>query len=161
MGYACPVCGDPQADAGHLANHLAFTAMTGGDDHEAWLDDHVEGWGQLGETELAEAVVDRAEETEYPQVFEESGVDDGHAHGEARHGHDHGGTGDLPPGADSHRGPRDLSEDDREVLAEARDLTRAMLDEGAADDEAGADGGGSDGEPDADGGAGDDEAETE
>ena len=40
MGYACPVCEIPHQDATHLANHLAFTAMTHGDDHEAWLDDH-------------------------------------------------------------------------------------------------------------------------
>ncbi|QIO21668.1 DUF5810 domain-containing protein [Haloarcula sp. JP-L23] len=126
MGYACPVCGDPQSDAGHLANHLAFTALTGGDDHEAWLDDHVDDWGQMGESELAEAVVDHAEETEFPQVFEESGVDGGHDHD-----HGHTPTSDLPPGADSQRGPRSMSGDDRSVLAEARDLTREMLDEDA------------------------------
>ena len=117
MGYACPVCDDPQADATHLANHLAFTALTGGDDHEAWLDDHVPGWGQLGETELAERVVDHAEQREFPQVFEESGLED--------HGHDH--TGDLPPGADSHRGGAAMSDDDAAVLEEARELTREML----------------------------------
>jgi hypothetical protein len=68
MGYACPVCDDPQADATHLANHLAFTALTGGDDHEAWLDEHVPAWGQHGETELAAEVVDHADEREFPQV---------------------------------------------------------------------------------------------
>ena len=41
MGYACPVCDHPQADARHLANHLAFTALARGGDHEAWLDDAV------------------------------------------------------------------------------------------------------------------------
>ncbi|MBX0322860.1 hypothetical protein EGH21_07430 [Halomicroarcula sp. F13] len=130
MGYACPVCGDPQSDAGHLANHLAFTALTGGDDHETWLDDTVDDWGQMGESELAEAVVDHAEETEFPQVFEESGLDDhDHDHGD---GHDRAPTSDLPPGADSQRG-RSMSDDDREVLAEARDLTREMLDDEADD----------------------------
>ncbi|WP_324665471.1 DUF5810 domain-containing protein [Haloarcula sediminis] len=123
MGYACPVCGDPQADATHLANHLAFTALTGGDDHEVWLDDHVEEWGQLGETELAERVVDHAEQREFPQVFEESGTGD--------HGHDH--TADLPPGADSHR-DRSMSDDDAEVLAEARELTKEMLEAADSDD---------------------------
>jgi len=117
MGYACPVCGDPQADATHLANHLAFTALTGGDDHEAWLDDHVPGWGQLGETELAERVVDHAEQREFPQVFEESGTGD----------HDH--AGDLPAGADSHRGAASMSDDDAAVLEEARELTEEMLEE--------------------------------
>ncbi|WP_254273126.1 DUF5810 domain-containing protein [Haloarcula marina] len=131
MGYTCPVCGDPQSDAGHLANHLAFTAMTGGDDHAAWLDDHVDDWGQMGESELAEVVVDHAEETEFPQVFEESGLDDhdeGHDHSD---GHSHGRTpaSDLPSGADSHQGQAAMSDEDRSVLAEARDLTREMLEE--------------------------------
>jgi len=126
MGYACPVCSDPQADAAHLANHLAFTALTGGDDHEAWLDDQVPEWGQFGEAELAERVVDHAEQREFPQVFEESGTG----------GHDH--TEDLPAGADSHRGAASMSDDDAAVLAEARELTKEMLDGGdaeAADDE--------------------------
>jgi len=78
MGYACPVCADPQADPGHLANHLAFTAMLGDADHEAWLDDHAPGWGEMGEADLAEAVVDHGAETEFPQVFEDTagGLDD-------------------------------------------------------------------------------------
>jgi len=118
MGYACPVCSDPQADATHLANHLAFTALTGGDDHETWLDDRVPEWGQLGETALAERVVDHAEQREFPQVFEESGTGD----------HDH--TEHLPAGADSHRGAASMSDDDAAVLAEARELTKEMLDEG-------------------------------
>jgi len=115
MGYACPVCSDPQADATHLANHLAFTALTGGDDHEAWLDEHVPEWGQFGETELAEHVAEYAEEREFPQVFEESGTGD----------HDH--TDGLPPGADSV--DRSMSDDDAAVLAEARELTKEMLEE--------------------------------
>ncbi|WP_135305706.1 DUF5810 domain-containing protein [Haloarcula amylovorans] len=151
MGYACPVCGDPQADAGHLANHLAFTAMTSGDDHEAWLDDHVEDWGQMGESELAEEVTDHAQETEFPQVFEESGLESEH-----EHTHDHAGShagDDLPSGADSHRGQRSMSDADREVLAEARDLTRELL-----DDESGDDGNRAD-EESADGDATEDETE--
>ena len=120
MGYECPVCTDPQADAGHLANHLAFTAMTSGGDHEAWLDERVPEWSQLGESELAAEVTEHAEESDFPQVFEESGVDE--------QGHDH----DLPPGADQPEG-RDLSDDDAEVLAEARDLTKEMLEESTVD----------------------------
>jgi len=131
MGYACPVCSDPQADAGHLANHLAFTAMTGGEDHETWLDDHVDDWGSLGESELAEIVVEHAEEEEFPQVFEESGVDDGHNHG-------HGGTDDLPPGAEQSRS-QSMSDADESVLAEARELTKEMLSEGDAESESDAD----------------------
>jgi len=111
MGYVCPVCSDPQADATHLANHLAFTALTGGQDHEAWLDDTVGEWGQLGESELADIVVEEAEETEFPQVFEESGVDTDHDH----------------PETDS-RVDGDLSDADAAVLSEARELTREMLD---------------------------------
>ncbi|MBV0903742.1 DUF5810 domain-containing protein [Haloarcula salina] len=123
MGYACPVCDDPQADAGHLANHLAFTAMTGGDDHEAWLDERVPGWGQLGEDELSGEVVEYAEETEFPQMFEDTVDRSGGGHD---HDHDHG---DLPAGASRHRGKNALRDQDSEVLAEARELTRAMLDE--------------------------------
>ena len=117
MGYACPVCSDPQADATHLANHLAFTALTGGDDHETWLDDHVPEWGQFGETELAEHVVDHAEEREFPQVFEEGGTGN----------HDH--ADDLPPGAERGYDAGSMSDDDAAVLAEARELTKEMLED--------------------------------
>ena len=140
MGYACPVCGDPQADAGHLANHLAFTAMTGGADHEAWLDETVGDWGQLGEAELGELVADHAEQREFPQVFEESGVED----------HDKGHDHSMPPGAD--RQPdRDISEADAAVLEEARELTREMREEAG-------DGDGTGGE---DEGEGESESESE
>ncbi len=148
MGYECPVCSDPQADAGHLANHLAFTALLGDDGHEAWLDEHAPEWGSMGETELADVVGERVEETEFPRLFEdtagglEHGASDppeqrsgalfddgtGHAgqtHGGAhdhdshgRSGHDHG---DTPPG-----GPGPVDEETAEVLAEARKMTRRM-----------------------------------
>ena len=88
MGYACPVCETPQADARHLANHLAFTALLGDADHESWLDEHAPGWEQAGETELAERVEGDASEVEYPQVFEDT---TGHDH---RHG-DEPRPGDL------------------------------------------------------------------
>ncbi|EMA23990.1 DUF5810 domain-containing protein [Haloarcula amylolytica] len=160
MGYACPVCDDPQADDVHLANHLAFTAMTGGDDHEAWLDERVPDWGQLGEDELSTEVVEYAEETEFPQVFEDT-VDrsgDGHSHDhEHGTGHDHD---DLPRGADQHRGSNALSDHDSEVLAEARDLTREMLRD--SDDETDADAADSDASAfDADDDAGESGDETE
>jgi len=115
MGYACPVCSDPQADAGHLANHLAFTAMLGDTDHEAWLDDRAPAWAEMGESELADIVAERVEETEFPQLFEDTAggledgpndppeersgalfddVDGGHGHGGSGHaGHDHSGGG--------------------------------------------------------------------
>jgi len=107
MGYACPVCSDPQADRGHLANHLAFTAMLGDDDHEAWLEEHAPGWETMGEAELADHLVELVEETSFPQLFEDTagGLEEGSAeprsersgalfedgsHGGSA-GHDHGG----------------------------------------------------------------------
>lgn len=130
MGYACPVCETPQADAAHLANHLAFTAMTRGGDHEEWLDERVPGWGQLGESELAERVVDDATDAEYPQVFEASGVDDPHDHGSHEHAaHDHG----VDVAAARVRGGGALDDEARAVIEEARSLTEEMLgDDGGA-----------------------------
>ena len=125
MGYACPVCSDPQADATHLANHLAFTALTGGDDHETWLDDRVPEWGQLGETALAERVVDHAAQREFPQVFEESGT------------HDH--SDDRPPGAERGAERSSMSDADAAVLEEARKLTKEMLEDAAGDEPASTD----------------------
>jgi hypothetical protein len=120
MGYACPVCGDPQSDAGHLANHLAFTAMLRGGDHEDWLDAHVGEWADLDEAALAERVTPHAEEAAFPQVFEDTT-------GEEATDHEHGGDrrhgGDLPPGADALAGD-ELDEAAREAIAEARELTR-------------------------------------
>jgi hypothetical protein len=72
MGYECPVCAIPQADAGHLANHLAITAIARGGEHETWLDDHVPEWGDLDEEALAAQVTDFAGEADFPQVFEDT-----------------------------------------------------------------------------------------
>lgn len=131
MGYACPVCDDPQTDAGHLANHLAFTALARGGDHEEWLDEHVPEWGDLGESELAAEVVEDADEAEYPQVFEASGVEDTTDHGSHDHGaHDHG----IDPAAARARGHAELDDEARDILAEARSLTEEMQPDG--DDEA-------------------------
>jgi hypothetical protein len=118
MGYACPVCEDPQSDAGHLANHLAFTAMLRGDEHEAWLDEHVPEWAGLDEERLGEIVADRAEEREFPQVFEDTT-------GASGHDHRHESRDDLPPGVES-PDDLDLTEGDlderaRDVLDEARE----------------------------------------
>ena len=123
MGYACPVCETPQADARHLANHLAFTALLGDDDHEAWLDEHVPEWEQAGETALAERVVENAAEVEFPQVFEDT----------TGHDHDHGDEprpGDLfeeesrsqPRGLSSSN--QDLDTETAEAIERARELTR-------------------------------------
>ena len=134
MGYECPVCGDPQADETHLANHLAFTAIARGGDHEAWLDEHVPEWGQLDDAGLADAVVDLAEEADFPQVFEDTTaerVQGGHDHGSGGHTHNHGGhshgqgpaeRADLPTGADTFGDP-EIGPDERDILSEAIEMT--------------------------------------
>lgn len=130
MGYACPVCSSPQADGEHLANHLAFTALTSGGEHETWLDEHVPEWGQLGEAELADEVTDDATETEFPQVFEASG--DGRKRGARDH------DGDAQDGRETsaadargvdvaaarERADGELDEETRAIVEEARKLTR-------------------------------------
>ncbi|WP_380675398.1 DUF5810 domain-containing protein [Salinigranum sp. GCM10025319] len=151
MGYACPVCDEPQRDAEHLANHLAFQAMTHGDDHESWLDEHAPDWASGGPADLAPLVAEHAPETEYEVVFEDTTEADGpdelydpdlqgeldehadpHPPGTGRgHGHDHShehGRDDGATGVDI----EDLDPETREVVEDARELTREML---AADDD--------------------------
>jgi hypothetical protein len=134
MGYACPVCGDPQADAEHLANHLAFTALLGDAAHEDWLAEHAPNWDEADADTLASTVVDHAEEVEFPQVFEDT--TGGHDHG-----HDHAEFDDTDvagPEAARERARRDreLDAQSRQVLEDAREMTRQMLD---AQDESDAD----------------------
>jgi hypothetical protein len=131
MGLACPVCDLPQRDAEHLANHLAFTAMLHGDDHEAWLEAHAPDWRAATPATLAEEVAPHAESATYDEVFEDTAHDPGrpfagemggghHQHGHGHgHGHDHqhGRPGDSDGVTD---------ERTREVLAEAREMTRQM-----------------------------------
>ncbi|MFB6170446.1 MAG: DUF5810 domain-containing protein [Haloarculaceae archaeon] len=154
MGYACPVCEDPQADAEHLANHLAFTALLGDADHESWLDEHVPDWEQHGESELAARVTDFAEEEEFPQVF-----DDTVARSDTTgHSHDHDErSGALfeddafePRGQGGIDLPREtpdpeMDEETARVVEEAREMTRKLLEEREADGE------GEDGNEDGDG----------
>lgn len=162
-GYACPVCDDPQADAGHLANHLAFTAMLRDDGHGAWLDEHVPDWSERGEaalaTELRERAGDLLEEREYPQVFEDTTDEDGHAHGrddpgersgalfddagDHDHGHDHADhhghdgspAADLPAGAETGAVPGgEVPDEEREaIIEEAREMTRKLREAGDGD----------------------------
>lgn len=68
MGYACPVCEEPQADGEHLANHLAFSAMLGRADHADWLDEHAPDWGDDDPGSLADRVTPRAETIEVPDL---------------------------------------------------------------------------------------------
>jgi len=128
MGYRCPVCGDPQADDVHLANHLAFTAMVRGGDHESWLDETVPDWGSHDDEGLAEIVADIAESAEYPQVFEDT--TDGSS------AHDHSGGDPLPGGATPAEDPG-LDDEAQEILSEAREMTRERreADESGTDDE--------------------------
>lgn len=151
MGYRCPVCADPQADDVHLANHLAFTALVRGGDHERWLGEQVPDWGGMDDETLADVVTEHADQTEYPQVFEDTtgeapestsrdgaggSRDSGPASGEVGPGHQHfpdeaaeyEAFGDVAAGlsdADSERRAR-------EILEEARELTRRRRSDGDA-----------------------------
>ncbi|MFB6091589.1 MAG: DUF5810 domain-containing protein [Haloquadratum sp.] len=124
MGFACPVCETPQQDATHLANHLAFTAMVHGDEHEAWLDEHIPGWSQYGEDELAPEVAALAEETDYEQVFEDTASGHGRL---GAHGHAPDDAVDVDPEAAARSGRGSFDEETRAVLDEARELTAQML----------------------------------
>ncbi|WP_256297745.1 DUF5810 domain-containing protein [Haloarchaeobius salinus] len=121
MGYECPVCSVPHADAEHLANHLAFTAMLHGDAHEDWLAEHAPEWESSSPEALGPVVAEAVPETEFEQVFEDT--TDGHDH-------QHGSFEDaVAEGVrDSHPGP--ATADHEEVLQEARELTRQMHEDG-------------------------------
>ena len=136
MGYACPVCETPQSDAEHLANHLAFTAMLGDDDHETWLDDHAPGWDEDGEAELAERIKEYAKEVGFPQVFE----DTTHDHGDEPQAGDlfkdeleranERGRGSRASGAGGRgAGAGALDAEAQGILQEAREMTEELLDE--------------------------------
>ena len=136
MGYACPVCETPQSDGEHLANHLAFTAMLGDDDHEAWLDEHAPGWEEQGPDELAPAVTDDVAETEFPQVFEDTrppdhdhAADDAVFEDELQRAGGYGRTAGA-------QGGQPMDEDAQRIVEEARQMTEEMLSE---DDDSGSD----------------------
>lgn len=107
MGYACPVCGTPQADGEHLADHLAITAIARGGDHEAWLDEHVADWADRDAAALAELVVEHAPDADYPQVFEDTTAD-----------------GLDPADVERLAADADLDADAAEIVERARELTR-------------------------------------
>lgn len=112
MGYACPVCGAPQADGEHLAHHLALTAMLHGDDHEAWLADQAPDWAERDPSGLAAAVVDGAPEIDTESVSTE---DDDLV---------------LDRSGDGRQGTTELDPDTRRVIEEARELTRQQRGDG-------------------------------
>ncbi|MFC4406519.1 DUF5810 domain-containing protein [Haloarchaeobius iranensis] len=126
MGYECPVCSVPHADAEHLANHLAFTAMLHGDEHEDWLAEHAPAWESASPESLAPVVADAVPETEFEQVFEDT-----------TDGHDHASFEDaVAEGVrDGNRGSPPTTADHDEVLQEARELTRRMHEDGETDAE--------------------------
>jgi len=127
MGYACPVCSAPQADGEHLANHLAFSALLGHDDHADWLDERVPDWGEADPDALFDAVEPHVEETEFPQVFEDTTgeqpdvdlVDHDHAH--------------RPPTGPAD--PDELDEAAADAVEEARRLTRERRGDDGADED--------------------------
>lgn len=114
MGYACPVCAAPQVDAAHLANHLAFTALIHGDDHESWLDERVDDWGAMDPETLGPLVAEHAEP-----------VDVDAPESEREGGRGRGGS----PGVEQRTDADAMSAQDRAVLEEARELTRRMLED--------------------------------
>jgi len=162
MGYACPVCGTPQADATHLADHLAFCALLGRADHEAWLDEHAPDWAAGGTADLAPVVADHADEVEFEPVFEDTAHDHdatGEHHHAGRSLEDelarHGGYG---------RGSAAVEDPEtRRILEEAQEMTRQMYGGGDGDGDPAAGGRGDDGGDEAqdEGGDAPDEAESE
>ena len=115
MAYLCPVCGEPQVDAEHLANHLAFTALIRGTDHEDWLDEHMPNWGEDDDEALAARLrdLDAIAEIDHPI----DGADTTHDHTN-RQGPGIGGrsVGDGET----------LDDEARAILEDARELTRRM-----------------------------------
>lgn len=119
MGYACPVCEAEQADAVHLANHLAITASLGREDHRGWLEEYAPEWSECSPEELGERVAPHAEEIETPEF-------EGTSHG-------HGRPGGLEQGlAQQSRQPGrgSLSDTAESALQEAQEMTRRMHDDG-------------------------------
>ncbi|MDS0476788.1 DUF5810 domain-containing protein [Natrinema sp. 1APR25-10V2] len=136
MGYACPVCDAEEADAEHLANHLAITASLGREEHRAWLEEHAPDWSDCSPEELGEIVSPHAEEIDTPD-FDTAGHQ--HGHGPGRPDSLEGGIArqSRQPGRGS------MTAETEDVLREAAELTREM--QGATEDDAD-EGGNSDGD---------------
>ncbi|ADJ16034.1 DUF5810 domain-containing protein [Halalkalicoccus jeotgali] len=113
MGYACPICEIPQQDEKHLANHLAFAAMLGREDHEGWLDEHVPDWEGMGPESLGERVATFAPEEEFETTFEDTTTG-------------HGGSGRLEDAVPRQHGRQAMGGEASDVLAEAQAMTREM-----------------------------------
>lgn len=111
MGYRCPVCEAPQPDAKHLANHLAFTGLMAGENHELWLDDHVPDWAEHDPESLGEALAEIVPTTELDGI----GSDD--------HQHDRPSVDPVSRNVPSNE---ELDPVTRAALAEAREMTQEM-----------------------------------
>ncbi|WP_408956849.1 DUF5810 domain-containing protein [Natrinema sp. 74] len=139
MGYTCPVCDAEEADAVHLANHLAITASLGREDHRMWLEEHAPDWSDCSPEELGEIVSAHADEIETPD-FDTAGH---------HHGHEPGRPDSLEGGIarQSRRpGRGSMTAETEEVLQEAAELTREMQGASEADADEGSE---SDGDGDA------------
>ncbi|SER29394.1 DUF5810 domain-containing protein [Natrinema salaciae] len=150
MGYACPVCDAEEADAVHLANHLAITASLGREDHREWLEEHAPDWGDCSPEELGELVSPHAAEIDTPEF-------EGRGHGHD-HGHEPGRPGSLEDGiARQSRQPGrgSMTAETETVLREAAALTRQMQSSSEADADDGTEstGGGEDADGDGNGNA--------
>lgn len=134
MGYSCPVCGAPQHDDEHLANHLAMTAMLHSEDHEAWLDDHLADWSEHTPPELAAEIVDDAEEIDYEQATSERA--DIPTEETDSHDHDHAGGHPTEELAEPSEVPDSglIDEAAEAVVAEAREMTRKRREKAAEND---------------------------
>jgi len=131
MGYACPVCEDPQVDATHLADHLAITASLRGGEHEAWLDEHAPDWGDRDADTLGPIVAEQAEAVD----LDLADADRAQPRQGARSRTDPGAT---RPDHGRRAQPDRLADRDRAILEEAREMTRRMLaeeNEGHGDEE--------------------------
>lgn len=111
MGYACPVCEEPVPDGPHLADHLAFAAVSGDERHEAWLDEHAPGWGDGGTAELAPRVTEHADAVAFDVTTDSTRRDR---------------TGGPEAPRDVGVGGGELDADARRVVEEAAELTRRM-----------------------------------
>ena len=138
MGYRCPVCGSPQKDDEHLANHLAMTAMLHEEDHEAWLDDHVAEWSEHTPPELAAEVVDEAEQVDYEEATAERAETEIPTEDGDGGDHDHDGSGSYPTEeiADPAEVPDSgfIDEAAEEAVAEAREMTRKRREKAAEEE---------------------------
>ena len=133
MGYLCPVCEEPFADAQQCANHLAVTAILHGERHETWLAETVaeqltesaDSWEAVPRATLADLVAELAEET------------DDHDHpGDHTHPIDSQPVdpANQPAITESPTAVEGLDADAQAILREARELTDQMQQRGPSDE---------------------------